>query len=257
MTSITKWFKAPQILSIAELEKSSSRTWIQRLVIFNIAKYHCSFVIESSRSLRWTKIIPFIPSRSRYDFNIKCQQLSNCDGIDMRAASYCDVTLIYYSDTVSMDAFIVTIALPARAFQHSGSSSWSSRIDLSLCIASLRGRIEDDHSYGLRWSDLCCHSRHSTNSPVKIWEDPPQIATKTKWLPSCRIFCVDFKNEKFTKINRVEPFQISHYILGPWEKLLKKSIFFSQLWKIYLCLQLIWFISISIPNTRLCGWLDG
>ena len=59
-------------------------------------------------------------------------------------------------------------------------------------------------------------------SPVKIWEDPPQIATKTKWLPSCRKFCVDFKNEKFTKINRVEPFQISHYILGPWEKLLIK-----------------------------------
>ena len=62
---------------------------------------------------------------------------------------------------------------------------------------------------------------HLACSPVKIWEDPPQIATKTKWPPFCRKFCVDFKNEKFTKINRVEPFQISHYILGPWEKLLK------------------------------------
>ena len=94
-------------------------------------------------------------------------------------------------------------------------------------------------------------------SPVKIWEDPPQIATKTKWLPSCREFCVYFKNEKFTKTNRVEPFQISLYILGHWEKLLKKwqSIFFSQLWKIYLYLQPIWFIYISIPNSRLCGWL--
>ena len=60
-------------------------------------------------------------------------------------------------------------------------------------------------------------------SPVKIWEDPPQIATKTKWPPSCRKFCVDFKNEKFTEINLVEPFQISHYILEPWEKLLKKT----------------------------------
>ena len=39
--------------------------------------------------------------------------------------------------------------------------------------------------------------------------------------PSYRKFCVDFKNEKFTKINRVEPFQISHFILGPWEKILK------------------------------------
>ena len=73
----------------------------------------------------------------------------------------------------------------------------------------------------------------STNSPVKIWEDPPQIATKTKWPPSCRKFCVDFKNEKFTKIKRVEPFQMSLYVLGPWEKLLKKwqSIFFFTIMK--------------------------
>ena len=100
------------------------------------------------------KIIPFIPSRCRYDF--KCQQLSNYDVIDMRAASYCDVTLIYYSDTISMVAFIITMALPARAFLHSDSSSWLSQ-DLSLC-----GRIEIDHSYGLRCRGLCCHSRHST-----------------------------------------------------------------------------------------------
>ena len=105
------------------LENLSSRAWIQPLVIFTIAKYHCSFVIESS----------FIPSRSRYDF--KCQQLSNCDVINMRATSYCDVTLTYYSDTVSMDAFIITMALSARAFRHVGSSPWSSR-DLSLCFAS-------------------------------------------------------------------------------------------------------------------------
>ena len=53
----------------------------------------------------------------------------------MRAASCCDVTLIYYSDSVSMYAFIITMTLSARGFQHGGSSSWSSR-DLSLCIAS-------------------------------------------------------------------------------------------------------------------------
>ena len=62
---------------------------------------------------------------------------------------------------------------------------------------------------------------YSIYSPVKILEDPPQIVTKTKWPPSYRKFCVDLKNEKFTKINRVEPFQISHYILRPWEKLVK------------------------------------
>ena len=121
MTSLTKRFKAPQIISIAHLENLSSRTWIQPLVIFTIAKYYCSFVIKSSRNLRYTEMIPLIPSRSRYDF--KCQQLSNYDVIDMRAASFCEVTLIYYSDTVSMDAFIITMALSAGAFQHGGSLS--------------------------------------------------------------------------------------------------------------------------------------
>ena len=29
-------------------------------------------------------------------------------------------------------------------------------------LLRLRGRIEIDHSYGLRWSGLCCNSRHST-----------------------------------------------------------------------------------------------
>ena len=29
-------------------------------------------------------------------------------------------------------------------------------------LLHFRGRIEIDHSYGLRWSGLCCHSRHST-----------------------------------------------------------------------------------------------
>ena len=90
-------------------------------------------------------------------------------------------------------------------------------------------------------------------SPVKIWEDSPQIATKTKLPPSCRKFCVDFKNKKFTKINRVAPFQISQYLWGPWEKLLWKIafyIFFSELCKN------IWFISITIHNKISCRCLD-
>ena len=44
MTSLAKRFKAPQILSIVELGKSVITAWIQPLVIFTIAKYHCSFV---------------------------------------------------------------------------------------------------------------------------------------------------------------------------------------------------------------------
>ena len=79
----------------------------------------------------------------------------------MRAASYCDVTLIYYSDTVSIDAVIITMALSARAIQH-GAHRHDRRGIYRCVLLRFRGRIEIDHSYGLRWSGLCCHSRHST-----------------------------------------------------------------------------------------------
>ena len=100
--------------------------------------------------------------------------------------------------------------------------------------------------------------RQPQYSPVKIWEDPPQIATKTKLLPSCRNFCVDFKNKKFTKINRVVPFQISTFLWGPREKLLEKNniLYFIQNYEKDLYLQAIWFISITIPYKRLCRCLD-
>ena len=39
------------------------------------------------------------------------------------------------------------------------------------------------------WSISIC-------SLVKIWEDPPQIATKTKWPPSCREFLCRFQKWK-------------------------------------------------------------
>ena len=41
-----------RLFLMRNLENLSSRTWFQTLVIFTIAKYHCWFVIESSRSLR-------------------------------------------------------------------------------------------------------------------------------------------------------------------------------------------------------------
>ena len=83
----------------------------------------------------------------------------------MRAASYCDVTLIYYSDTVSMDAFIITMALSARAIQH-GAHRHDRRGIYRCVLLRFRGRIEIDHSYGLRCRGLCCHSRHSTRGPA-------------------------------------------------------------------------------------------
>ena len=83
----------------------------------------------------------------------------------MRAACYCDVTLIYYSDTVSMDAFIITMALSARAIQH-GAHRHDRRGIYRCVLLRFRGRIEIDHSYGLRCRGLCCHSRHSTRGPA-------------------------------------------------------------------------------------------
>ena len=83
----------------------------------------------------------------------------------MRAASYCDVTLIYYSDTVSMDAFIITMALSARAIQH-GAHRHDRRGIYRCVLFRFRSRIEIDHSYGLRCRGLCCHSRHSTRGPA-------------------------------------------------------------------------------------------
>ena len=83
----------------------------------------------------------------------------------MRAASYCDVTLIYYSDSVSMDAFIITMALSARAIQH-GAHRHDRRGIYRCVLRRFRGRIEIDHSYGLHCRGLCCHSRHSTRGPA-------------------------------------------------------------------------------------------
>ena len=98
----------------------------------------------------------------------------------------------------------------------------------------------------------------SRYSPVKRWEDPPLIATKAKLLPYRRKFCLDFKNKKFTKINRVEPFPISTYLWGPREKLLENNniLYFFQNYEKNLYLQAIWFISITIPYKRSCRWLD-
>ena len=155
VTSLTNDSRLRRFFLLRNLENLSSGTWIQPLVIFTNAKYHCSFVIESSRSLRLTKIIPFNPSRSRYEF--KCQQLSNCDVIDMRAASYCDVTLIYSSDFVSMDAFIIRWRCqPGRfsiaAHRHDRHGVYR------YVLLRFRGRIEIDRSYGLRYRGSTNHS---------------------------------------------------------------------------------------------------
>ena len=41
-------------------------------------------------------------------------------------------------------------------------------------LLRFRGRIEIDHSYGLRWSGLCCHSRHSTRGVGRCGRKRPR-----------------------------------------------------------------------------------
>ena len=64
-----------------------------------------------------------------------------------------------------MDAFIITMALSARAIQH-GAHRHDRRGIYRCVLFRFRGRIEIDHSYGLRCRGLCCHSRHSTRGPA-------------------------------------------------------------------------------------------
>ena len=64
-----------------------------------------------------------------------------------------------------MDAFIITMALSARAIQH-GAHRHDRRRIYRCVLLLFRGRIEIDHSYGLRCRGLCCHSRHSTRGPA-------------------------------------------------------------------------------------------
>ena len=115
----------------------------------------------------------------------------------------------------SFKCFTPCFHLSTTTVQYTWNMKWMSHLQ-NVCIIVLT----------FLYSGHYCLYIYIYISPVKIWEDSPQIATKTKLPPSCRKFCVDFKNKKFTKINRVAPFQISQYLWGPWEKLLWKIAFY-------------------------------
>ena len=74
--------------------------------------------------------------------------------------------------------------------------------------------------------------------------NPPQIATKIKLAPCCRGFCEDFRKQKFTKINRVEHFQIAQILCELWGKILKKIGFstFYQYGQIHVYFKSVWFM---------------
>ena len=138
----------------------SSWTWIQPLMIFTVAKYHCSFVIESSHSPRQTEIIA--PS-----FLVAADMISNVNSLAIVMPSICDPLALMTSlwsiilTLYLLDAFIITMALPARAFSKLAHRHDRHRIYCCVLLC-FRGKIEIDHSYDLCFCDLCCYSWHST-----------------------------------------------------------------------------------------------
>ena len=137
--------------------------WIKALVILTIAKYHCLFVIQSSRSLRYTKIIPFIPSLSDI--------ISNVNNLAIVTSSICELLAIVKSHwSIILTLYLWTLSWLQRHCQPGRFSLVAHLHDLCgiyHCVFSFSGRIEIDHSYGVRWSGLCCHSWHSTHGSAR------------------------------------------------------------------------------------------
>ena len=88
---------------------------------------------------------------------------------------------------------------------------------------------------------------NTANSPVNLgpkWAEPTTNCNKIKLAPCCREFCEDFRKQKFTKINRVEHFQIAQFLCEPWGKILNKIGFgtFYQYGQIHLYFKSVWFV---------------
>ena len=49
-------------------------------------------------------------------------------------------------------------------------------------LLRFRGRIEIDHSYGLRWRGLCCHSRHSSRGAGRRGRKRPGHTRAVPWV---------------------------------------------------------------------------
>ena len=96
------------------------------------------------------------------------------------------------------------------------------------------------------WAGVLPH--HHAVVVQSIWGqtglNPPQIATQIKLALCCRGFCEDFRKQKFTKIKRVEHFQIAQFLCEPWGKILKKIGFgtFYQYGQIHVYFKSTWFM---------------
>ena len=104
-------------------------------------------------------------------------------------------------------------------------------------------------SWGVhRWVGWCVATPSCSCSPVNLgpkWAEPTtNCRKKIKLALCCRGFCEDFRKQKFTKIKRVEHFQIAQFLCEPWGKILKKIGFgtFYQYGQIHVYFKSIWFM---------------
>ena len=94
--------------------------------------------------------------------------ISNVNNLAIVTSSICEPRAIVTSHwPIVLTLYLWTLSSSQWRCQPGRFSMAAHRHDrrgIYRCVLlHFRGRIEIDHSYGLRWSGLCCHSRHSTS----------------------------------------------------------------------------------------------
>ena len=129
-------------------------------MIFTIVKYHFSFALESSRSLRYKR-------KSYRSFLAAPGMISNVNSLAIVTSSICKPLAIVTSHgSIILTLYLWTISSSQWRCQQgrfSMAAHRHGRRGYYRCVLlCFRGWIEIDHSYGLRCRGLCCHFRHST-----------------------------------------------------------------------------------------------
>ena len=89
--------------------------------------------------------------------------ISNVNSLAIVTSSICEPLAILTSHwSIILTLYLWTLSLSQWPGRFSMAAHRHDRRGIYRCVLlRFRGRIEIDHSYGLRWSGLCCHSRHS------------------------------------------------------------------------------------------------
>ena len=98
--------------------------------------------------------------------------ISNVNSLAIVTSSICEPRTIVTSHwSIVLTLYLWTLSSSQWHCQPGRFSMAAHRHDrrgIYRCVLlPFRGRIEIDHSYGLRWSGLCCHSRHSTHGAAR------------------------------------------------------------------------------------------